>query len=617
MAGYSSSYPVSQSYFGDSLEGASSGAPVTITMEATPNGPVFMFRDELTGQTRPISEDEANRILSSGQYSQPPATPAPGAGLVKPLLSAGAAYGINSALAPAAAPAATASSGILSGISPAASGFYETPISAAAAGLPAGFLTPAEAGLANAGGAVTAIAPGALGSSTFAMPGAVLGSETLGAALPIASIALGGYGMYNTFKKPQNRQDSAMQAAMSGAAIGAGAGSFIPVIGTGVGAAIGAGIGGLSGLAFGKDMPHPETTDRRMAIEGLRNIGVVDDQRDIRFDGGGSIHLGDPQKESSYQVDLANASPETVLGQTFGGYLPLAAAIAAAQGNGQGQEGSLAFNNPDFQKRMSDMAGMLTQGTMQAQNPLEAARGVYQSFGMGRDAVYQNVARLGQQGVFDKQTTDALLAATDRMYNVRNPNAPAEDQARFDSYQQSLGRTPGQVVKFTGTPKLDLSSLMAAASQPSSAPQAQPSSPSSSSSSKYGAALGQYGVNPNVPGDLVNRSPSPLNPMVQDFMYRHPSPVPMRDLSALAGGASGQQPRINLLERTPLPTSQPVKVEQPQPQPFNPWGLPGAPTDRSSLARMIAGTSAHRTGEDWMNYVGGGRPATVPPQMKK
>jgi hypothetical protein len=552
-----------------------------------------------------------NQDLEGVSFARPApvAKPSPIAGLLKPAVGLGASYATNSLLGGGTAAA-------LPSIAPLAGSATTLGGAAGLTGSSLPSIAPLTGSAATLGGTA-----GLSTAGTFAMPGAILGSEILGAALPVAGIAAGTYGLYDTFKKPQNRQDSAMQAALSGAAIGAGAGSFIPVIGTGLGAAIGAGIGGLSGLAFGKDMPHPETTDRRTAIELLREAGIVDGNRDINLGSSGSLHLGDPQQRSAYNINLSQADPTSVLGQTVGGVGPLAALIAASQ-NGQ------SFNTPDLMKRASDMAGLLSNGAMATKNPLESAGALYKSFGLDRDTTYQGVAKLAEMGAIDPQTRDAWFAATDRMFNVRNPNAPAEDQARFDQFQRDQGRTPGQAVKVDGPSKLDLSSFFktAGAAQVPSLPQA-PSVPDSGQaprmSSKFagpgsniGAALGAASMPPGL--QAMYGAGQGAGQAIGDYMYRYPaggSPDLGKVAEAFNAAPMGQPPRVSskfagpggdigaALGAASMPQT---PVQAPAQAPTASY-FPSAPTNREEFGNMIAALSMSRTGPEAMRYFGGGK----------
>jgi hypothetical protein len=283
-----------------------------------------------------------------------------------------------------------------------------------ASGLGSGLLSAGEAGLANTGGAIQAVAPGALGATSG------LGS-VLGTALPIAGTALGAYGMYDAFTDPGTKSETAMQGGLSGLGAGAGIGMLAggplgALVGGGIGALTGGGLGGF----FGKDKPHPETQDRRDIIDQLKQSGFLGAGGEVQ--GGGTI--GDARNPSTYNLDPAKNTPDQVMGQTVGMTAPLAAILT----------------NGASAKAREDTTGMLVNAVKDSANPYDRVKDLYAKAGLDRNTAYTKIGELASAGKLTDQERDSAFAAIDQLFNVRNPNAPKDAQARFDQFQQARGK---------------------------------------------------------------------------------------------------------------------------------------------------------------------------------
>ena len=244
-------------------------------------------------------------------------------------------------------------------------------------------------------------------------------------ALPLMGGALGAYGLYDTLSGDKSRGGGALQGGLSGAAMGASLGSVVPGIGTALGAGIGAVAGGGLGGLFGKDQPHPDTQDRSAMLGELSDRGITQ-----------GLPMGNARDPSSYNV--ANNTPETVTGQIVGAIDPLASILVSKSGAN--------FQGGDFSKHKSDLSGMLTNAVQQSGgNPAEAIRGLYMKAGLDRNSAYNQIQQLSQTGALAPAEANAALASIDKIFGVRNPNAPKEDQARFDQFQKSgFQGQPGQ-----------------------------------------------------------------------------------------------------------------------------------------------------------------------------
>jgi len=219
-------------------------------------------------------------------------------------------------------------------------------------------------------------------------------------ALPALGAGLGAYGLYNTLSGDKTKAEGAFGGAASGAALGASIGSIFPGVGTLAGGGIGALAGGGLGGLFGKDKPHPEQLDREKALS----------------------QLGDISKGlNSRAYNVANNSMGTKEGQTVGALNPLSAILTSRQG----AEG---FNNPDPNKRMSDLTGMMTNSALGSGDPIKDITSKYAQAGLNHNSAYEAILKLREGGqISDDNTRDAYLAAIDKLYGVVNPNAPKNE----------------------------------------------------------------------------------------------------------------------------------------------------------------------------------------------
>jgi hypothetical protein len=283
-------------------------------------------------------------------------------------------------------------------------------LSGSLSGAGSGLLSAGEAGLANTGGAIQAVAPGALGSASG------LGSYLI----PGLGAVAGGIGLYDAFTGDETKSSSGIKGGLGGAALGASLGSVFPGVGTLLGAGVGALAGGGLGSLFGQDKPHPETQDRRDIIDQLKQGGFLGAGGEVQ--GGGRI--GDARNPSTYNLDPAKNTPDQVMGQTVGMTAPLAAILTG---------GASA-------KAREDTTGMLVNAVKDSANPYDRVKDLYTKAGLDRNTAYSKIGELAAAGKLTDQERDSAFAAIDQLFNVRNPNAPKDAQARFDQFQQTRGK---------------------------------------------------------------------------------------------------------------------------------------------------------------------------------
>lgn len=136
-------------------------------------------------------------------------------------------------------------------------------------------------GVTTAGSVISSAAPEGMmavgtaadGSTVFApaaagleAPTTILGSETLGAALPYMGTAAGLAGFYDTFSNKKHGWSGALEGAGSGALIG---GSWGGPVGAGVGALVGGGLG-----YFGNFGDEDRYLDEYNRAQDLRDKGI-------------------------------------------------------------------------------------------------------------------------------------------------------------------------------------------------------------------------------------------------------------------------------------------------------------------------------------------------------
>lgn len=295
-------------------------------------------------------------------------------------------------------------------------------------------------GMAPATTAASESAPAAISST------GLLGS--MGSMLPLAGGALGAYGLYDTFAHNKSKAQGGFQGAASGAALGASLGSAFPGVGTAIGAGVGGLAGGIGGLLAGQDKPHPETQDRGTALDELRQSGVLGEGNTLA--GGGVV--GNPRSPSTYNIDLANAGENTPLGQTVGMVDPLSEILVDRQTG--------SYNTADRAKRRSDMTGMLANALMQGGTTTDEIRQQFAKAGLDRNEARKQLDLMWGAGKIDQGQHDAEAAALDRLFNVRNSKAPAEDQARFDEFQAMANKGPlTPMSKWSSTPPVSMPQL--------------------------------------------------------------------------------------------------------------------------------------------------------------
>jgi hypothetical protein len=253
----------------------------------------------------------------------------------------------------------------------------------------------AAAGLSPGSDAITGVMPGVLdGLSPFQQY-----------VLPGAGAAIGAYSLYDLLRDTHSPVSGGIRGGLAGAGTGASIGTMIePGLGTAIGGGIGALFGGGLGAFSGKGQPHPETADRRSALQ----------QIDSLLQG---LRTGSARDSSFYNV--ANNTPDTASGQLVGAVNPLSELLVSQQ---QGD-----FNTPDTDKRRSDLTGMLVNTALRSGgDPFSTVKQLYDRAGLDHNQAYQGILALRKSGqIEDDAQRDAYLAAIDKLYGISNPNAEA------------------------------------------------------------------------------------------------------------------------------------------------------------------------------------------------
>jgi hypothetical protein len=208
---------------------------------------------------------------------------------------------------------------------------------------------------------------------------------------------------------------------------------------------IAAGVYGLAALRG--QGSHPETRDRRTAIDEWQNRGFISDNERMTLGNGTELYFGDPAKRGNYQVDLDRASTDQEYSRLIGAINPLATLMT---GSSTGD-----YNNADFDKRRVDMAGMLVNALMNAKggSPIENALSLYQSMGLDHDTAYGQIA--GRKDI-EAGERDAMLAALDSLYQwgPKGQGAPGQASQVTPWWTSPQGQAPQapQTPSFTQPP---------------------------------------------------------------------------------------------------------------------------------------------------------------------
>lgn len=218
------------------------------------------------------------------------------------------------------------------------------------------------------------------------LTGSALGSETLGAAMPYAGLAYGGYNMGKMLLDDNAKYKGAtgsnmVRGAGSGAALGASVGSLFP----GVGTLVGLGLGAAGGAAIG-------------AIEGLTGSGK----------GGGQL-IRDKWRKSMQEIGFMD--------QDFRGTAADGSVIDWNKVNGDQGSGvkNMHFEDPVVGAAVAygDMlaSAMGATGTARENIAGELAKGALYNANGDRAVVEQNMRHFAQQLGLDYQTVNANIDA--------------------------------------------------------------------------------------------------------------------------------------------------------------------------------------------------------------
>lgn len=360
---------------------------------------------------------------------------------------------------------------------------------AAGAQIPAGY---AAVGTAADGG-------------TLIAPTADAGGSLLGTAGTALGIAGGVYGAYQLGKNLSDNQKDPIGGAAAGAAVGVGAmtaygamyGSYVGPWGTVIGAAVGAIVGlGLGMIGGNKDK---DQLTRDAIRKNFQKQGILDKDFKLtlndgtQFDVGKDGHFILPNGQRPYNVDFADQRAA----ETVGALNP---AVAAMLGTGK-------------TKYLSDFTGYMTNAVLSSQDPAGNIKGIYDKMG-GRDVVYGRIVEMYKQGQLSANDANAMRAAIDKVYNVKNPNQGKGGEAE-GFFMQDM---PGPDGKKKEMPKVTGSALSAAPQQ--SAPQPGQAQASTGTGGVFGTAPKQQApVAPKVPTQqLVQQAPQqqpPQQPQVK------------------------------------------------------------------------------------------------------
>lgn len=131
--------------------------------------------------------------------------------------------------------------------------------------------------------------------------------------------------------------------------------------------------------------------------EQLQNIGVIDDNFQIRLSDGSVFDLGQDGSKQIYNIDWSKDVNQDILGAVN----PLAHIVA----NGQG-------------KQASDVAGMLYNAMMSGGDPMKNVQLLYDAFGLDRNSAWHTIDQMVNSGQLDRKTGDAFMAGIDKFWGV-------------------------------------------------------------------------------------------------------------------------------------------------------------------------------------------------------
>lgn len=338
------------------------------------------------------------------------------------LLNSGSAATAAAPTVAAAAPGAAAAGAVGAQSIGGVAGGAASQQAAANIGLLAPASTSAAAAPATALAAPEIVGANAVpaGTATLGAPTTILGSETLGTALPIAGAALGTYGVYKGFENK-----SPVQGALSGAAAGASLGTLFPIPGVGTigGALIGAGIGGLAGFAGklegGKGHDHMLRSKMR---DQLAQSGFALRTSDL----GGNIDPGQVKNSTGTFVPLANGSFYDISGEKG------ASNYNVEQPDNKWSGQSISWANPianiitggDHHLR-TQFAGYLTNAIMSnSPDDIEGirsnAQAVFKQLGMTPEQAKAQLQALVAANKIDQQEANVGAQGIDTLLNGGN-----------------------------------------------------------------------------------------------------------------------------------------------------------------------------------------------------